>query len=403
MLALASAAVALAAWFGPMGTSTFRHREIVDTGVYYGYADAAAHGRLPYRDVTVEYPPLAFAAMLPPRLGNPDPASYSDAFRRLMGWCLALAAAATALAAAAAGARPWRVAAAGLLVALGPLLAGSVSLTRFDLWPVLLVALALWLAAARRDTWAAALLGLGTAAKLWPILALPSFLLLAARRGGAPAVARALGAFTLAAAVPFAVALALSPSGLWHAITVQTGRPLQIESLGGAGLIALAQRGIGGPYTVVWSHGSQNLPGSGPDLVASLSTVALLAALALVWLAAWRGVRRAPDDGSAYARTAGTALAAVAAAIALGKVLSPQFVLWLLPFPLLVGRRPTWPVLLTLFALVATQIEFPRRYWDYVALDHGVLTLLVLARDLAILALAVVAALPAWRNATASA
>jgi hypothetical protein len=208
-------------------------------------------------------------------------------------------------------------------------------------------------------------------------------------------VQRALLAFALAAGVPFAVALALSPSGLWHAVTVQTGRPLQIESLGGAALIFLAQHGLGGPYTVEWSHGSQNLPGAWPDAVATASTAALIAALALLWLAAWRSVRAAPDDETAYARAA--------AAVACGKVLSPQFVLWLLPFPFLVARRPVLPALLTVLALLATQLEFPRRYWDYVALDDGRLTLLVLGRDLAILALAAAAGLCLRRSPTASA
>ena len=77
-----------------------------------------------------------------------------------------------------------RTLAAGLLTAAAPALAGSVALTRFDLWPVLLVALALWALAAGRDALGAALLGLGVAAKLWPGLVLPFALALAWRRGG---------------------------------------------------------------------------------------------------------------------------------------------------------------------------------------------------------------------------
>ena len=59
-----------------------------------------------------------------------------------MGACLAVAAAAPSRRRrAASGARDLAQAAAGAFVAVGPALAGSVSLTRFDLWPVALVAL----------------------------------------------------------------------------------------------------------------------------------------------------------------------------------------------------------------------------------------------------------------------
>src|SRR3954470_8323192 len=104
--------------------------QIVDTPVYEGYADAVADGRLPYRDFDVEYPPLAFAAFLPPRLVATDEDGYADAFTTLMGLALAAAAAVTTLAAAAAGGSAERVLAAGGLVALGPAIAGSVALTR---------------------------------------------------------------------------------------------------------------------------------------------------------------------------------------------------------------------------------------------------------------------------------
>jgi hypothetical protein len=88
----------------------------------------------------------------------------------------------------------------------------------------------------------------------------------------------------------------------------------------------------------------------------------------------------------------------VAAGIAFGHVLSPQFVLWLLPFPLLVaGRRGIVLTALTAVALLLTLEEFPGRYWQYAAGFDGGVAALVLVRDLVLVSIAVAAAVPGPR------
>jgi hypothetical protein len=80
----------------------------------------------------------------------------------------------------------------------------------------------------------------------------------------------------------------------------------------------------------------------------------------------------------------------VVASIALGRVLSPQFTLWLLPFPLLVrGRRGVLAAALVVLTLALTQAEFPTRYWDYALRFAELPSALVLTRDLSLLALLV--------------
>jgi hypothetical protein len=78
--------------------------------------------------------------------------------------------------------------------------------------------------------------------------------------------------------------------------------------------------------------------------------------------------------------------AAIVAFVAFGKVLSPQFLIWLCPFILLVlGRRGLATSALLALSLVLTQLWFPYRYWDY-ALHFGSLpSALVLTRDVALL------------------
>ena len=60
---------------------------------------------------------------------------------------------------------------AALYVALAPLLAGSLILSRFDLWPALLTVAALAALLAERHRLGWGLLGAAVAAKLWPLVA----------------------------------------------------------------------------------------------------------------------------------------------------------------------------------------------------------------------------------------
>jgi Mannosyltransferase (PIG-M) len=84
--------------------------------------------------------------------------------------------------------------------------------------------------------------------------------------------------------------------------------------------------------------------------------------------------------------------AAAAAFVAFGKVVSPQFLIWLCPLvPLVAGRRGLYGSALLLVALVLTHLWFPSRYWDLVGLEAGPAWLLTM-RDLALVALVVLLA-----------
>jgi hypothetical protein len=180
---------------------------------------------------------------------------------------------------------------------------------------------------------------------------------------------------------PFAV---VAPHGLWSSLSGQASRPLQIESLGAA--IATT---FGHPR-VVTTHGSQNLVGHGG--VASAFAVLQVATLGALWIAFARG----PSTRERFLRYAA---ACVCAFIVFGRVLSPQFLLWLIPLvPLVRGRRGLTATVLLTAALVLTQVWFPRRYFDYVDSFH--LAWVVLLRDLVLVALLGVLAWPPRRAAS---
>jgi hypothetical protein len=111
-----------------------------------------------------------------------------------------------------------------------------------------------------------------------------------------------------------------------------------------------------------------------------------VATLVALWIAFAHG----PATGDRLLRYSA---AAVCAFIAFGKVLSPQFLLWLIPLvPLVRGRRGLAATALLTVALVLTQAWFPRRYWDYVYAFHNAGA--VFARNLALVALLLVLVLP---------
>lgn len=379
-VALAAGLVALAvfgaAW-ALLHHGFYRRGQIVDTPVYQRYGEAMTAGQVPYRDFRPEYPPAALPAFLLPALGPSD--DYRTLFEILMLACgmgIVALVAATLVRVGVAGRELYAYVA---LAALAPLALGSVVLTRFDLWPALLTVAALAALVSGRDRLGLGVLGLATAAKLYPAVLLPVALVYAARRDRQNVLA-ALVSFVGALLLCFLPFLLLAPEGVWASIERQTGRPLQIESLGAALLLAGKQLGLYEP-TVVSTFGSQNVSGSLPDRLASLQTLLQIVAVVAVWVA----VARARDPIAGL--LCGSA-AAVVAFVAFGKVLSPQFLIWLVPLvPLAAAVSGLGITVLFVTALVLTQLWFPTRYWDVV--DLGAVGWLVLVRDLVLVGLLV--------------
>ena len=112
-----------------------------------------------------------------------------------------------------------------------------------------------------------------------------------------------------------------------------------------------------------------------------MQTALQLGALLALWIAFARR-RRSNEELVRFAA------AAVVAFIALGKVLSPQFLVWLIPLVPLVRRWTA--VFLYVTALMLTQAWFPQQYWDYALRFDETVAWLVLARDVVLVALLVV-------------
>jgi Glycosyltransferase family 87 len=349
---------------------------IIDTPRYQEFGDAMMSGEVPYRDFGVEYPPGALPVFLLPSLGPEQ--SYRTWFEVLMWVCAAATVAFVALALTAVQATRERIVGAVAFVALAPLALGSVVLTRFDYWPAALVAAALAAFVFGRSKLGFAVLGLAVTAKIYPLVLLPLALLLVRRRQGSHEALLGLACFAAVLAVVVVPFLVIDAGGLIDSVGGQLERPLQIESLGSSILLAAHQLGFY-EATVVHGHGSQNLGGPAPDAFASVHALVQLAAIAGTWVLFARG-----HVGRAGFLAASAA--SVVAFVAFAKVLSPQFLIWLIPVvPLVLGRIGVIAAGLLAAALVTTQLFFPYRYWSVVALEND--AWLVVVRNALLLAL----------------
>jgi len=340
-----------------------------DTPLYHQYGQNLLDGKVPYRDFFDEYPPGALPMFVVPAA---TPGAGFTFWSKSLQWLLA--ATCIAFAALAAGVARWRAA----LIGIAPALLGQITFTRFDFWPAGLAIGALATLAAGRHRLALALLAIAVAAKEYPVVLLPIFLLYVAARVGqyeAKIAAAVFGGVLAAIVLPFA---ALGPGGVAYSLDVQFRRPLQVESLGGSILLTLHRLGAYTPH-VVTTYGSQNLSGSLASVLAILTTLLEVVALVAVWIVFARSRR---DRDALLTASA----AAVLAFVAFGKVLSPQYLIWVVPLvPLVAGRAWKWSIVVLAAVLIETQWWSQGRYHEVV--HGGGIVWLVLLRDLLLVAL----------------
>jgi uncharacterized membrane protein len=329
---------------------------------------------VPYRDFFMEYPPGALAVFLPPAAFGSS--HYNAAFKCLMALCGVATLLLVASLLAKLEVSVTRLWTAVLLFALSPLALGPISLNTYDAWPALLTVGALALLLSGRDVFAFALLGAALAAKVYPAVLIPPAAIFVWRERGRVSALRSLAASTVVCALFVVPFLVVAPHGLAESFRAQAARSLQVESLGGS-LLAVADRLGLYSATVVHRTGhaiSYDLVGSLPETLAVLSSIAqALAVVSVAWL-----YLRGRDDPR---RLVFAFAAAIAGFLAFTRFFSPQYLVWVVPFVLLL-EPAVWA--LTAVVLVLAQVWF-FHYRQVFAL--GGYVWLVLVRDLLVLGL----------------
>lgn len=325
----------------PFGGTGYPKGELVinDVTLYSTWATGLTDGRFPATDPMWQYPPLAgpIFALGAQLQANPD-----------VGFMLLAFAADAAILAAllVAGRRTGRLTGAWVW-AISAIVVGPVFLTRFDVIPTLFAVLGLLLLA--RPVSSGALLGIGTAVKVWPAL-----MLAAAPRRALPK-----------AMIGFLVAVIVSTTAVWAwagddslaFLDGQSERGLQMESV--AALPFLIWHLFGADPQIIYRYGSMEVGRSGTGVAAIIVSVIGLLSLLVLALARLTGrLERIPGPDVAFA--------AVCVSIVASRVFSPQYMIWLLGIGAvcLVWRRTAMrvPVVLMLAAAAAAQILYPFAY-----------------------------------------
>jgi Glycosyltransferase family 87 len=346
-----------------------------DTGLYSLYGGRIARGHLPYRSgFSMEFPPGAIPPLALPALPRSHYVPWFKGLAVVYGLA-AVAAVAFALAGTSARRRYGAVVVAGV----APAFLGPITVNSFELWPAALAAWAVALVVRGHPRWGLALLGAATAAKLYPVLLLPALLTYIAHARGRREAERALlaGAAVLAAFfLPFAV---LAPGGLKYSLQEQATRGLQVESLGGSILGVAHRLGAGYHVVVTSSPFSFDIAGRTASWLAAVGSLLVLAATAAAW---WLLGRRGPIDRD---RTFAAAAATAVGFVAFAKVLSPQYLLFLVPLVPLVDSVIAWAVLLLALGLTQVWARFPEPFLQITHL--GAVIWAALARNLVLVAL----------------
>jgi hypothetical protein len=365
-------------WLPRVGRKTI----VSDVRLYGRWAHGiVTWGRVPYRDFAWEYPPGAALFITPPGVSH---AWYPTLFVLEMVLVDLLALVALRRLGMRLGSDR-----GVLLWIFGVLLLGPIVLTRYDVAAGLFAVLFALALASGAAVAAGVALGAGIGTKLWPavlVLALPYV------RDRAKVLA-SCGATLAAMAL---VVVAIGGGGrLSGVLTHQADRGLQVESVAATPLVVLQRMGRPIDISLYKTSGSWDVTGQGAAGALTVSNALTVAAALLVLLLAWR-VRRRPE---AYLDLVAVAMLLV---VVTGKVLSPQYVTWLLAVlaaALCRKGSPLWvPALLVAVAAPLGQVVYPAFYKDLVNGEGLVVVVALVARNAVLVAATVLAVVRLWQS-----
>ncbi|MFJ4768985.1 glycosyltransferase 87 family protein [Streptomyces uncialis] len=345
--------------------------------IYQGWYDVLRTGTFPLDDVTWQYPPAAALPVLSP--GLLPFLDYPAAFTVLV-----LAADAVVLLLLQyAGTRPGGSERGVWLWVCGVPLLGPTVYARYDLM-VTAVAVAALVAGVRHPRAAGVLAAFGALLKVWPALVLA---------GTAPgrATRRAWTAAAVAGALVLLV-FAVTMPGAFGFLTAQRDRGTEVESVGA--LVLHLARWFGWPGEVRLHYGS--LEFLGPYVPVVSTAAQALSVLALGWLMVWRVRARTWSPGT----PADAAFVAVLLFTVTSRVISPQYVVWLIGLAAVCltfrDSRMAVPGWLVVAAAFVTVLEFPV-YFAEVVTGEPVGVGLLFVRNGLLVAAALLAAGRLWR------
>ncbi|MGB0562741.1 MAG: glycosyltransferase 87 family protein [Spirulinaceae cyanobacterium] len=390
-LTVGSGLVAFVGLFLVINHTILRGQWIRDIELYFEYSQQILTGQIPYLDFAAEYPPAAFLAMLPPQLlaqGNLERyriffaaenilfmflgallilviaptfnyhLELQSVLRWVLKWGWVIATIAVILA--------WLSPLVFLIVLILSLIIGirqttllniqqkqalsaygiyililsPIWLWRYDFFVVLLTLITLLGLRQFRPVVVGVSLALGILAKLYPIVMLPPIAFSYLIQRNYHALTQFMGAMVITLMMSITPFLWLDAQQFIAFLGYHQERPLQLESLP-AGVAILLHQWNGLTVEKVFSHSSEGLVFAGDRVILSLLPYLFigLACLGSYWI--WRCFSQQHQQTKQVSLTtiAQGCLIMHLVFILSNKVFSPQYVLWLLPFVLLLGQR----------------------------------------------------------------
>lgn len=293
---------------------------LVDVALAFRYSGRILAGEVPYRDFVIEYPPLSLPIFLAPRLLTSDYLQYIILYtvQMLAADLLAIWLIVRVLKQREGDESiPERLSWYTLFVlGLSPIV-----FFKFDLAAMVLAlgAAVVWFGG--KPISGGFLAGAGALLKVYPaLIAGPAFI-----RDLTGRTARrwwGLVATAITVALGGLIWYLLAGKGLTASIAYHAERGLEIEAVS-AGLLMLAGKMTGAKMAYNLDHGSFQLVMAGAGEAAALAPYGQAAILLLVL---WRFRRFGLHEPMRYCA------AAILGLVAAGKVLSPQYMIWLFPF-----------------------------------------------------------------------
>ena len=296
--------------------------------LYFRYAEQMVSGKMPYSGFDAEYPPFAMVIILLPRLISFSSLTYQIAFG-LEAYAFLLAGVYwTYRIAEQHTDKPSKY--TDLFIIFTLILFDFV-LDRYDVFPMIMLLGATYYFSRKNYTAAWLLLALGTVTKLYPALIAPIFLIWLISRRQYREATKGVGiclAVGILCMLPFAIT---DTDSMLMFLTYHMDRGLQTEAPVSTVLMLLGYFDIV-DVSYIFNYGSDNIYGAVPDAVAKwMMPLMIVLMLSLYAAYAWMSRRcKEGDDGMPAVYIA--SFMAVMIFMLVNKVLSSQYLVWIIPF-----------------------------------------------------------------------
>ncbi|MDD3265520.1 MAG: glycosyltransferase 87 family protein [Dehalococcoidales bacterium] len=362
--------------------SRFEIRIHPDVELYFEYAQQMFSGNLPYRDFSVEYPPLAMLFLLLPRLFSGNLAGYADGFAILM---LAFDLLGLFFISRISSNLKLGHFTTLAIYTFSFFILGDIVINRFDVIPAVLSLAAIYYYTEHKYKSAWFVLALGVLTKLYPAIIAPLFAIPFIQIRQWKPLIKGTAVFVVTGLIGVVPFLAASPEGFWEFINFHSGRGLQLES-GYASLLMLGDILGLTDVEIVLAYSSVDIWAPASDFLVAVSSFVTIGSILICY---WFYYRNSVNDRHGNADLAGYTLGVVAILLLTTKVFSTQFVIWLYPIIPLIGnhmRNPAW-IMFGIIALLSQYI-YPFNYGQLMDFEQPAVIFLIL-RNLLVFTLGV--------------